>query len=216
MSVKGRHVPGLIVDPGAARGVLGTDSLAELINAVLRPRHLQQSIVWHGSQAKFSGISSTVQHSHGVVSIPIGLQGIPSASYQADVLGDVSSWCPGLVPLRTLIANAEFLHFAFFDNGDGVLGIRHGNIIAPQRLLLTDSEHYLLRIDLFNKPVDQRLNQALAERLYQRLTRAPQPWQHGGQRQYTTHSTNWKPSVSFPVFQVPDDHHADDVGQDFQ
>ena len=64
---------------------------------------------------------------------------------------------------------SEFLHFAFFKNGDGVLGVRSNEGIRPQRLVLTDSRHYLLRVDLFGVPSDNNLNEAIANRLYAHL-----------------------------------------------
>ena len=62
-----------------------------------------------------------------------------------------ASTCPGLIPLHTLIALRCLLDFGSYENGDGLLGIRVHQNIALQRLLLTDSGHYLLPIDNFGK-----------------------------------------------------------------
>ena len=106
--------------------------------------------------------------------------------------------CPGLVPLHSLMANAEFMHFAFFDNGDGVLGIHHNGRIEPQRMFLTDSGHYLLRIDLFGVKSDQRLNKQIADRLYSHLMSVGRNRSWRDTRHVAMHLT--APSVNLPIF----------------
>ena len=113
MTVQGVRIYGLIVDPGAARGVIGCDSLGEIKDQVLKPRWMLKYIAWATSNAKFSGISSDLQYSVGLVTFPIGLQGISNAVFSADVLGGHATHCPGLVPLRSLMRTSEFMHFAF-------------------------------------------------------------------------------------------------------
>jgi hypothetical protein len=200
MTIKGRKQLGLIVDPGAARGILGCDTLREIKQSLLEPRQLAQYMTWNRSFAKFSGISPTQENSLGLCTIPIGLQGIPWTVFHADVIGGEASMCPGLIPLHSLMANAEFMHFAFFPNGDGVLGVRHQGRIEPQRLCLTDSGHYLIRIDLFNAPSDMRLNKSIADRLYDHLMAS------GRQRPGYYQRQQYQPSVVLPVFCVEDDH----------
>jgi hypothetical protein len=177
MTVRGNRHYGLVVDPGAARGVIGVDTYGEIWRKVLSPRRLVHSIKWRPSNSRFSGISSMQQVSLGLCDMPIGLQGVDKSTFSADVLGGDASWCPGLVPLHSLMSSAEFMHFSFFSNGDGVLGVRYRNTCRPQRLLLTDSGHYLLRIDLFGVATDPKLNQALADRLYSHLLGCGQPRQ---------------------------------------
>ena len=201
MTIKGRKQLGLIVDPGAARGVLGCDTLLEIKMSLLEPLKLAKFITWFKSQSKFSGISSAQEHSLGLCHLPIGLRGIPWSIFHADILGGSASLCPGLVPLHSLMTNAEFMHFAFFDNGDGILGVRHLGRIEPQRLCLTDSGHYLLKIDQFDTPSDQHLNKAIADRMYNHLMATGR-----------THHARWKAphsSVVFPVF-VEDDRDFSD------
>ena len=110
-------------------------------------------VYWKPSKAKFTGISSTAQESMGLVNFPIGLIGFKSATYSSDVLGQLSSTCPGLVPLRTLMRMGCVLVCNYYRNGDGLLGIRNAHDstgYSPQRLFLTDSGHYLLPIDKFH------------------------------------------------------------------
>ena len=155
-SVRGAEQYGLLVDPGAARGLIGSDTLNDIVHGVLKPLKLQHQVKWSSSAAKFSGISPDTQHSLGLVSIPIGLLGIKKSTYSADVIGKGSSKCPGLIPLRTLLANGCLLACGYFSNGDGILAIRTSNSdkgirYAAQRLLLTDSGHYLLPVNNFWK-----------------------------------------------------------------
>jgi len=205
MTIRGRKQLGLIVDPGAARGILGVDTLLEIKQSLLEPRKLAQYLQWNQSFAKFSGISPTQENSLGICSIPCGLQGIPWTVFHADVIGGEASMCPGLIPLHSLMKNAEFMHFAFFQNGDGVLGVRHQGRIEPQRLCLTDSGHYLIRIDMFNAPSDMHLNKSIADRMYYHLmaTGRSQPGQY---HQYGPRGGN-VPSVVLPVFCVEDSSH---------
>ena len=97
------------------------------------------------------------------MSIPIGLLGIRSAAYSADVIGGASSGCPGLIPLRTLLSNGCLISCGAFSNGDGSLAMKlkdkHGSPrYAAQRLLLTDSGHYLLPINNFGKNSNHELD----------------------------------------------------------
>ena len=197
MTVRGRQMQGLIVDPGAAKGVIGSDTLEGIKDRVLTQWRLLKHIEWKPSNARFSGISSAQETSLGVCGIPIGLQGVPNSMFFSDVLGGSASQCPGLVPLHSLMSNAEFMHFAFFNNGDGVLGVRHRGGIAPQRLHLTDSGHYLLRVDLFGVPIDRGLNEAIANRLYNQLMNPS--LSHSSGSRHASPRRN-RESVALPVF----------------
>lgn len=149
--INGRSRPGLIVDPGAARGLIGSDSLREIINSVLRPAGKDHLVKWKPSNNKFTGISTDEQKSIGLVNFPIGLLGISNSTYTADVIGGPSSRCPGLVPLITLLAQGCVISCGYFSNKDGIMGIRSPHGFCAQRLYLTDSGHYLLPIDNFNR-----------------------------------------------------------------
>lgn len=82
--------------------------------------------------------------------------------------------------------SAGFLHFNFFENGDGILGVWDTDRICPQRPLLTDSSHCLLRIDLFRVPTDERLNATIANRLYSNLMHTQLPRATYEPNQYAT------------------------------
>ena len=155
-SVRGVQMYGLLVDPGASKGLMGTDTLHDIIKFVLKPCGLENAVVFNKSTSSFTGISDSQQHSLGIVNFPIGLLMIARATYTADVVGSNGSLCPGLVPLRSFIASHCLIACNYFNNGDGVLAIRakaHDGVTryCPQRLLLTDSGHYMLQIHHFNK-----------------------------------------------------------------
>lgn len=148
-SVRGQHVHGLLIDPGACKGLIGSESLRELFEGILKPAGKLSSIVWRGSSATFSGISSTSESSLGLCSFELGLPGIADARFETDVIGGDSSLCPGLVPLISLINAKCFISFGYYRNGNGLLGMRIGKVLAAIQLLLTDSGHYLMPIGCF-------------------------------------------------------------------
>ena len=149
--IGGVNHPGLLVDPGASKGLIGSDTLKYIFDTVLRPRNLLRFVEWHSSGATFTGISTNTEHSVGRVKFPIGLAGIPWATFGADVIGGASSWCPGLMPLKTLSAMHCILACGWHPNGDGVLGVWHSGTWKPQHLYLTDTGHYMLRVDQFGQ-----------------------------------------------------------------
>ena len=159
MTVKGQVVFGLIVDPGASRGLIGSETLRLIVEHILAPRGLNKDIRHNKSDAKFTGISSSHEHSLGMVSFPIGLIGITRATYTADVIGGESSTCPGLIPLRALIHLGCVLICDYYPNQDGILAIKlpkdrrksYGTSYCFQRLMYTDSGHYMLPIDNFDQ-----------------------------------------------------------------
>ena len=58
-SVKGVSYYGLIVDPGASKGLIGEDTLNDIIQRVLKPAGKAHLVKWRRSSAAFTGISST-------------------------------------------------------------------------------------------------------------------------------------------------------------
>ena len=166
MTVSGKFYPGLIVDPGASRGLIGTDTLSEFIRAVVRPAGLEHLIQWHASHHQFSGISATAEKSLGHVRVPIGLKGMHTLFFAADVLGGSASGCPDLVPLATFIAFRSIMIFDHYENGDGLLGLWNSKKgrYAAQRLSLTDSGHYLLHVDHFGREADAALATTMEKR----------------------------------------------------
>ena len=173
--VGGKEYFGLLLDPGASRGILGTDTLHAIITYILEPHAMAHYIVWSPSSASFSGIAASVQRSIAAVTLPIGLMGLPNSIFKADVLGGDASQCPGLMPLKSLIAAGAISAFGCFSNGDGLIAFQDAQTqrMCPQRLYITDSGHYLLPIDQFDSPIDERLVDFMIKNFTYRLARPP-------------------------------------------
>ena len=134
--INGVCVIGLIVDPGAARGLIGSATLREIFEKLLRPRGLMKHVMWYRSKNKFTGISSQPQHSIGICVFPIGLVGMKNAYFSCDVITGQSANCPGLIPLQTLLRLGSVISCGHFQNQDGLLGLRLSNgEMCPQRIL---------------------------------------------------------------------------------
>ena len=157
--VRGKKMHGILIDPGAAKGLVGSDTLHEIIVNVLKPATIHKRATWHKSNNKFTGISADPQLSLGMVQFPIGLKGCKHVEFFCDVIGGASSKCPALMPLISMLNTGCLISCGYFSSGDGVLGMRMQDVsFRTQRLLYTDSGHYLLPIHHFNKPADENPN----------------------------------------------------------
>ena len=134
-TVLGEKRRGLLVDPGPASGLVGSETLRDILENCL-PAKRSKDVRWNREKAhSVSGIDGTPESTLGEVSIPLQLAGA-SGSFAADVLGGEGSLCPALLSNPSLRKQKAALLCDYFHNGDGVLVI-----------LLTDSGHYLLPID---------------------------------------------------------------------
>ena len=212
--VGGKEYFGLLLDPGASRGIMGTDTLQCIISYVLDPYGKTQDIRWATSAANFSGIASIIQRSIALVTVPIGLMGLQGSVFRADVLGGDASQCPGLMPLRSLIAAGAISAFGCFSNGDGIIAFRDGKTqrMCPQRLYITDSGHYLLPIDQFDKPIDERLVDFMIKHFTYRLSRnpyGPGQWAKSkGKGKSSGRSSNTADGNIFVIFDVGNKDHV--------
>ena len=162
--VQGTKFYGLLIDPGASKGLIGMDTVRDIIRYVLKPAGKAHLVTWSPSTATFSGISAKTETALSKVKFPIGLLGMSDTWYEADVIGGTASTCPGLVPLKTLLRRGCIISCGYFVNKDGILGIRNKGSpggFAAQRLYFTDSGHYLLTINHFGKPANAGLNKAI-------------------------------------------------------
>ena len=173
--IGGKEYFGLLLDPGASRGIMGTDTLQCIITHVLEPLGKTRDIGWAASAANFSGIASHIQRSIAMVTLPIGLMGLQGSVFKADILGGDASQCPGLMPLRSLIGAGALSAFGCFSNGDGIIAFRDARTqrMCPQRMYSTDSGHYLLPIDQFDKPIDEKLVDFMIKHFTYKLSRNP-------------------------------------------
>ena len=55
--VRGERICGLLVDPGAASGLIGTGTLKELLDAGMVPKNHHNEISWGASTTTVTGIS---------------------------------------------------------------------------------------------------------------------------------------------------------------
>ena len=99
--VRGEVRHGLIVDPGAASALMGTETLRSFLQESVDLRRLPITI--EPSNATFTGVDGRPEPGLGVVTVPLGIPGLPGCSFRTDLIGNEGSTCPGLLPLNTLL-----------------------------------------------------------------------------------------------------------------
>ena len=145
-TILGTKRRGLLVDPGAASGLVGSETLRDLLEHC--PREKVEAIRWDRSKTTIvSGISGSADTTLGEVEVPLVLAGA-EATYKADVLGGEGSLCPALLSNPALRRQRAAILTNWFNNGDGAMAIQtsegESHVV---RILLTDSGHYLLPTD---------------------------------------------------------------------
>ena len=141
--MQGEKRRGLLVDPGAASGLVGSETLRDLLEVCGK-----DAVKWNREKTNnVSGISGSSESTLGEVEIGLSLDGA-EGSYRADVLGGDGSLCPALLSNPALRRQKAAILSDWFSNGDGVLVIQTEERECHfLRLLLTDSGHYLLPVD---------------------------------------------------------------------
>ena len=87
-TVLGEKRRGLLVDPGAASGLVGSETLRDLISCL--PADQQGDISWNYDKSNnVSGINGTPESTLGLVNLPLRFSGA-QGSFSADVLGEGS------------------------------------------------------------------------------------------------------------------------------
>lgn len=115
-TVRGRRVCGLLVDPGASSGLVGTDTLKELMESGMIPPDR-----W-GPSTTVTGISGQSEDTLAKVPIPFGVGEGVTASYTADLIGGAGSTSPALLPNPSLWQMRSIVLTQWYDdNGDGVM-----------------------------------------------------------------------------------------------
>ena len=160
--VKGHNRYGFIVDPGAASGIVGTDTVLAYQRAGVP---FANDKVLSPSTGMFSGIDGEPVPGLGTLKQKAQI-GRLKVRWQGDMIGHQGSFCPFLLPLSPLIEHRAIMMHGMFDNGDGaiILMSEHGNNeeLHVARLLSTDSGHYLL-------PTDDPKGQTLDEEVLSRV-----------------------------------------------
>ena len=153
-TVHGRRRRGLIIDPGAANGLIGSETLRDLIANVDKSEEVKQSIRWSEKKSEVTGISGAADTTLGEVRIGLPMiPGLETASYVADVVGGEASCCPALVGNPALVKMNAVIASHWFENKDGLLIVPNTssdddtNRYHLIRLLYTDSRHYLMPLD---------------------------------------------------------------------
>ena len=148
-TVGGRRRRGLIIDPGAANGLIGTETLRDLLNNIDKAKQVNDTLVWKPKQSEVTGVSGAADTTLGEVTLALPMiPGLESAHYKADVIGGEASMCPALVGNPALVNMKAVLASNWFSNKDGLLIIPDSeNEMHMIRLLCTDSRHYLLPLD---------------------------------------------------------------------
>ena len=156
-TVLGEKRRGLLVDPGAASGLIGSETLRDIIETCLPSR---DGVQWcREKQNSVSGMNGQPESTLGEVRIPLGFSGA-DGTFAADVLGGEGSMCPALLSNPSLRKKKASLLLDYFDNGDGVMVVSDGaDGWHYLRLLLTDSGHYLLPIDHHSRIADSTQKQ---------------------------------------------------------
>ena len=143
-TVGGQRRRGLVIDPGAANGLVGSETLRDLLEHVI-----PQAPMWTAKKSEVTGISGEADSALGEVKVSLpNVNGLEDANYRADVIGGNASMCPALVGNPSLVNMRAIIMSSWFENKDGLLAIPNNDgSFQMIRLLLTDSKHYLLPLD---------------------------------------------------------------------
>ena len=168
--VRGRRVLGLLVDPGASSGLIGTDTLKEIMESGALPMARMEEIEWGPSTTTVTGISGQSDDTLARISLPIdvGSSEVP-ASYTADLIGGQGSTCPALLPNTSLRQMRAAVMTEWFDNGDGALVVSANgkklndpsSELLVMRMLLSESGHYILPVDRQEQWIDEKEKKAI-------------------------------------------------------
>ena len=156
--VRGQKRQGLIIDPGAASGSVGSETLRELLRSCVEPFGLQNQVqILREKTSSVSGISGASNRTLGQVTLPL-FAGGHTITFTGEILGGEGSLCPALVGNPALRRLSSVIFANFFENGDGLLTVdmehdkpnkdnQEPMKIKLFRLLLTESGRYLLPTD---------------------------------------------------------------------
>ena len=148
-AVRGEKRRGLIIDPGAASGLIGCDTLKDLMEHCIKPYGKEISID-KSITSPVSGISGGSDRTLGQVTIPLVTGGCP-ITFTGEVIGGDGSMCPALVGNPSLRKMHSTIFTNYFQNGDGLLVLDSRSddqgALKMLRILLTDSGHYILPTD---------------------------------------------------------------------
>jgi hypothetical protein len=143
--VRGQKRRGLIIDPGAASGLIGSETLRDLIDVCVKPFGKEVKIETDIS-TPVSGIDGKSDKTLGRAVVPLLTAG-KQITFTGEIIGGDGSLCPALVGNPSLRGLQAIMFTSWFENGDGLLVICPKDEPEMMRLLLTDSGHYILPTD---------------------------------------------------------------------
>eukprot|EP00435_Cladocopium_sp_Y103_P043335 s4382_g12.t1 len=160
--VKGQKRQGLIVDPGAASGLIGSETLRELMKVCVGPYGMKDKVeIEYDKTSPASGISGSADRTLGRITAPLQTNG-HSITFTGELLGGEGSLCPPFIGTPALRRVHAILFGEYFEDGDGLLAVdeetdnnHDGQEVTKVklfRLLLTESGHYLLATDEAQRP----------------------------------------------------------------
>ncbi|CAK8997028.1 Potassium voltage-gated channel subfamily H member 6 (Ether-a-go-go-related gene potassium channel 2) (ERG-2) (Eag-related protein 2) (Ether-a-go-go-related protein 2) (Voltage-gated potassium channel subunit Kv11.2) [Durusdinium trenchii] len=211
-TVAGQKRRGLLVDPGAAAGLIGSETLRDLVDTCLRPAGLDKHMTWKERSTSVTGISGKGDSTLAEVTFEFHLDGSGNrASFSADVLGGDGSLCPALIGNPSLRAMNAALITQFFKNNDGLLVCHADTSTASKptmiRVLLTDSGHYIIPLDDM-RPVNTDEQKKAVLFLGQVQQQASQLWQDCNSFRYCFQTTS-TPTGAEPERSEDRDEHDD-------
>ncbi|CAE6930753.1 unnamed protein product [Symbiodinium sp. CCMP2592] len=131
---------GLLVDPGAASGLVGSETLRDLMEHCL-PGDQARTVQLRHDRTSVSGINGTPEQTLGEVSLPLRMLDM-NGTFSAEVIGGEGSLCPALLSNPALRKQSAAILTNHFENGDGVLILRDGRDNWKYlHILLADSGH---------------------------------------------------------------------------
>ena len=144
---------GLLIDPGAASGFVGSDTLLQLMDHRVRLAGKEDEMkIDHNKVVPVSGINGVSESTLAQVTLPLTSNG-HQITYTADVLGGDGNFCPALVGNPALREMNAVIFANWFEDGDGLIMVSSPASESDKvhhrmfRLLLTDSGHYMLPTD---------------------------------------------------------------------
>ena len=160
--VRGQKRRGLLVDPGAGAGIVGSETLRDILENIPYLKDRPEVIEWTSRSTSVTGISGQGDSTLAHVTFPFHLTKDLLGSFSADVLGNEGSLCPALLPNPSLRRLHAGVLTEWFENGDGLLvfgepsEVGDSSRVITLRILLTETGHYIL-------PVDQQPNEIVEE-----------------------------------------------------
>ncbi|CAK9078864.1 1-alkyl-2-acetylglycerophosphocholine esterase [Durusdinium trenchii] len=170
-TIHGQERYGLLIDLGAASGLVGSEALRMLKSCSMGEMEINRNKI-----TPVSGISGNSESTLGEVTLTMATAGQP-ITYTAEVIGGAGSLCPALVGNPTLRRLGASILTDWFENGDGMLVLNTKDAMDAEvnhvkffRILLTDSGHYILPCDNVQNEKVPRASKHEAIAFFQKIT----------------------------------------------